>query len=97
MTPPVLPHLSPIRARGSARIVRSPSAANAAVALPDADRNGVAEWLSSRNAETVRALGTWQAPVLSDAVVETLATIFLMQPGRRVMPFFAWLDDRLRR
>ena len=97
MSPPVLPHSSPIRARGTARIVRIPSAPNAPAALPEADRNGVAEWLSSRNAETVRALGTWQAPVLPDAVVETLATIFLMQPGRQVMPFFAWLDDRLRR
>ena len=79
-----------------ADVLRLPNAKWQAPAAVDAPA-GLAEWLSARREETVRQLATCQAPVLPDAVVETLATIFLMQPGHRVMPFFVWLEDRLKR
>src|SRR5438445_6378675 len=41
-------------------------------------------------------LAAWEAPVLSDEIVETMATIFLMQPGRELMPFFLWLDGKMK-
>jgi hypothetical protein len=84
--------------RGFAKVIRIPNAQSEAPAPLLADEPaGVGEWLSSRREETIRQLATWQAPALPDEVVEALATIFLMQPGHKLIPFFVWLEDRLRR
>jgi hypothetical protein len=38
----------------------------------------------------------WQAPILSDEIVDTMATIFLMHPGHELMPFFLWLEGKIK-
>ena len=55
------------------------------------------EWLSSRREQIAGQLAAWEAPALPDQVLDALATIFLMQPGHELTPFFVWLDHRLRR
>ena len=84
--------------RGIAQVIRIPSAQSEALAPLLADEPaGLGEWLSSHREETVRQLATWRAPVLPNEVVDALATIFLMQPGHKLIPFFVWLEDRLTR
>jgi hypothetical protein len=86
------------QSRGIAQVIRIPNAQSEAPApLCTDEPAGVDEWLSSHREETVRQLATWQAPALPNEVVEALATIFLMQPGHKLIPFFVWLEDRLRR
>jgi hypothetical protein len=51
----------------------------------------------SRREQIARHLAKWEAPTLQDNVLDALATIFLMQPGHELTPFFVWLDHRLRR
>ena len=51
----------------------------------------------SRREQIARQLAKWEVPALSDEVVDALATIFLMQPGHELTPFFVWLDHRLKR
>ena len=41
-------------------------------------------------------LEAWQAPILPDEIVDTMATIFLMQPGHELMPFFLWLEGKVK-
>ena len=55
------------------------------------------ERYSSRRERIARELAKWEAPALPDRVIDALATIFLMQPGHELTPFFVWLDHRLRR
>ncbi len=84
--------------RGIARVIRIPNAQSAAAAPLFADEPaGVGEWLSSHREEAIRQLATWKAPALPNEVVDALATIFLMQPAHKLIPFFVWLEDRLRR
>jgi hypothetical protein len=84
--------------RGIAQVIRIPNAQSEAPAPLLADEPaGLGEWLSSHREETVRQLATWRAPVLPNEVVDALATIFLMQPGHKLIPFFVWLEDRLTR
>jgi len=84
--------------RGIAQVIRIPNAQSEAPASPFSDEPaGLGEWFSSHREETIRQLATWQAPALPNEVVEALATIFLMQPGHKLIPFFVWLEDRLRR
>jgi hypothetical protein len=84
--------------RGIAKVIRIPNAQSEALAPLFADEPaGLGEWLSSHREETIRQLATWKAPALPNEVVDALATIFLMQPGHKLMPFFVWLEDRLRR
>jgi hypothetical protein len=84
--------------RGIAQVIRISNAqSEAAAPLFANEPAGLGEWFSSHREETVRQLMTWQAPVLPNEVVEALATIFLMQPGHNLIPFFVWLEDRLRR
>jgi hypothetical protein len=84
--------------RGIAQVIRISNAQSEAPAPLFANEPaGLGEWFSSHREETVRQLMTWQAPVLPNEVVEALATIFLMQPGHNLIPFFVWLEDRLRR
>jgi len=86
------------RPREIARVIRMPNAqSNATAPLRAGEPTGLGEWLSSRREETVRQLETWQAPALPNEVVETLATLFLMRPEHKLMPFFVWLEGRLRR
>ena len=54
-------------------------------------------WLSSRGEEIVQQLERWEPPFLPDEVIDAWATIFLMQRGHEVMPFFAWLEQHLTR
>jgi hypothetical protein len=84
--------------RGIAKVIRIPNAQSEAPAPLFADEPaGGGEWLSAHREETIRQLATWKAPALPNEVVDALATIFLMQPGHKLMPFFVWLEDRLRR
>jgi hypothetical protein len=55
------------------------------------------ERLSVSREEMVRLLDAWQAPTLTDGVIDALATIFLMRPEHAVIPFFLWIDERLGR
>ena len=65
--------------------------------LPANEPAGFGEGLSSRREQIARQLATWEAPALPDQVLDALATIFLMQPGHELTPFFVWLEQRLRR
>ncbi len=79
-------------------LIRIPNAQSKAPApLPAGEPTGLGDWLSSRREESARQLEAWEAPALPDEVVETLATIFLMRPEHKLMPFFVWLEHRLRR
>jgi hypothetical protein len=84
----------PVRLR---RSFGSSSVARFRSETPALAADGLEEWLSSRGDQLVRQLAKWQAPALPDQVLDTLATIFLMQPGHELTPFFVWLEHRLRR
>ena len=51
----------------------------------------------SRREEAARQLEKWEAPALSNELVETLAAIFLRRPEHKLVPFFVWLEKQLRR
>ena len=53
------------------------------------------DWRCSYHAEMVRQLEQWKAPSLPDEILATLGTIFLMQRGHELTPFFVWLEQRL--
>lgn len=88
----------PNRGNTMGALIRTPNAQSEAPApLPANEPADLGEWLSSRREQIARQLATWQAPALPDEVLNTLATIFLMQPGHELTPFFVWLEHRLRR
>ncbi|MGH7896796.1 MAG: hypothetical protein ACREQQ_02525, partial [Candidatus Binatia bacterium] len=90
----------------------APAAATAAVARPEVESTEVHELAAdlpsveetatpAANAASNRdkidsRIEAWHAPVLPDEIVDTLATIFLMQPGHELMPFFLWLDGKVK-
>jgi hypothetical protein len=79
-------------------LIRIPNArSEPPAALPASEPAGLAEWFSARREEIVRQLETWQAPALPNEVLDALAAIYLVQAGHRLMPFFVWLEDRLKR
>ena len=77
------------------RIPNTQSTVLARLSASQPTRHG--ERYSSRREQIARQLAKWEAPTLPDHVLDALATIFLMQPGHELTPFFVWLDNRLRR
>ncbi len=88
----------PNRGNAIGALIRLPNAqSNMPARLSAGQPTRPAEGYSSRREQIARQLAKWEAPVLPDHVLDALATIFLMQPGHELTPFFVWLDDRLRR
>jgi hypothetical protein len=86
------------RPKGVARLFHMPNTRWSAPApIRAGEASGLGEWRSSRREETVRQLEKWQAPALANEAVETLAAIFLRRPEHKLIPFFVWLEKRLRR
>ena len=77
------------------RIPNTQSTVLARLSASQPTRHG--ERYSSRRTQIAHQLAKWDAPALPDNVLDALATIFLMQPGHELTPFFVWLDHRLRR
>ena len=84
--------------RGNAMGALIPNAqSNVPARLSVGQPTRLGERYSSRREQIARQLAKWEAPALPDRVLDALATIFLMQPGHELTPFFVWLDHRLRR
>lgn len=78
-----------------AEVIRIPNARPGLLLTPYADRHSGLDELSRGDA-VARRLEAWKPPALPDEILETLAAIFLMQPGHELIPFFLWLEQRLR-
>ena len=79
-------------------LIRLPNAqSNAPARLSAGQSTRLGERHLSRREQIAHHLAKWEAPALPDNVLDALATIFLLQPGHELTPFFVWLDHRLRR
>jgi hypothetical protein len=88
----------PDRGNAMGALIRIPNAqSNVPARLSAGQPSHLGERNSSRREQIARQLAKWEAPTLPDHVLDALATIFLMQPGHELTPFFVWLDHRLRR
>ena len=73
----------------------APAVATASVAGPEEPPEPRESGIPNRD-KIAGQIEAWEAPILSDDIVETMATIFLMQPGHECMPFFLWLEGKLK-
>ena len=88
----------PDRGNAKGALIRLPNAQSDVPAKLSAGQSTrLGERYSSRRTQIAHQLAKWEAPALPDNVLDALATIFLLQPGHELTPFFVWLDHRLRR
>jgi hypothetical protein len=88
----------PDRGNAMGALIRLPNAqSNVPARLSAGQSTRLGERYSSRRTQIAHQLAKWDAPALPDNVLDALATIFLLQPGHELTPFFVWLDHRLRR